>query len=69
MRLTMREHVPLGKRQGQAAGMPSAHAPGLGDVRLTLTRPITSPKWLYRGFGFGPFRGRVSSRQPPGILA
>jgi hypothetical protein len=45
--------------------MPSAHALGLGDVRLKLTRPIAPPNWLYRGFGFVPFRGRVSSRQPP----
>jgi hypothetical protein len=38
---------------------------GLGDVRLKLTRPITPPNWLFRGFGLPPFRERVSSLQPP----
>jgi hypothetical protein len=45
--------------------MPSAHALGLGDVRLKLTRPISPPKWLFRGFGDYPFRERVSFLQPP----
>jgi len=41
---------------GQAGWMPTAHALGLGDVRLKLTRPIAPPKWLFRSFGFFPFR-------------
>jgi hypothetical protein len=55
-------HDPA-KCMGQAGWMPSAHALGLGDVRLKLTRPIAPPIWHFRGFEFCPFHGRV--RVPP----
>ena len=41
------------------------HSVGLPNTACTRTAGFSPPKWLFRGFGFCPFRGRVSSRQPP----
>jgi hypothetical protein len=35
------------------------------NTACTRTAGFAPPNWLFRGFGFCPFRGRVSSLQPP----
>ena len=44
---------------GQAGWVPSAHALGLGDVRLKLTRLIAPSNWLFRDFELLPVRRQV----------
>jgi hypothetical protein len=46
-------------------GNQAHHAQAPFPDPTTRTAGFTPPNWYFRGFGFCPFRERVSSRQPP----